>query len=52
MKCLPMPGKKVTIILKCIAQLMAYILRSTEHIRNFVRSSVSKCIDISNIVYG
>jgi hypothetical protein len=52
MKCLPISGEKLSIILVCVELLMMTILRSTEHIRNFVRSSVWKCIDFSNTISG
>jgi hypothetical protein len=40
MKCLLTPGEKLNIILMCVMPLTVSILRSTEHIRNFVKSSV------------
>jgi len=51
-KCLPVPGEKLSIIMMCIMPLIVPILRSTEHIRNFVRSSVWKCIDFPNTLYN
>jgi len=39
-KCLAVPGQKLSIVLMCFVALMTPILRSTEHIKNFVRSSV------------
>jgi hypothetical protein len=33
----------------CVLTLMVAILTSTEHIRNFLRSSVWKCIDFPSI---
>jgi len=50
-KCLPMPGKKINFVLMCVVPQMVSILRSTGQIRNFVRSSVWKCIDFSNALY-
>jgi len=38
-KCLSVPGKKLSIFLMCVVPLMVPILRYNEHIRNFVRSS-------------
>jgi len=52
MKCLPMPDEKLSIVLKRFVSLMLSILRSAEHIRNFVRSSVWKCIDLSNALHA
>jgi hypothetical protein len=49
---LPMPYKKLNIILTCVVPLMVPILRSTKHIRNFMRSSVCKCTSFSNTLYG
>jgi hypothetical protein len=40
MKWLSVPGEKLNIILMCATPLMVPILRSAEHIRNFVRSTV------------
>jgi len=40
MKCLPIPGKKLNIVFICVMLLMVPLLRSTEHIRSFVRYSV------------
>jgi hypothetical protein len=34
----------------CVMPLMVPILRSTEHIRNFVRSSIWKYINFSNVL--
>jgi hypothetical protein len=39
MKCLPIPGEKMKIVLMCDVPLTVPILRSTEHIRNFRRPS-------------
>jgi len=50
MKWLPVPGEKLSIFLMCVVSLMVPILRSAEHIRNFVRSSVWSCVDIFNKV--
>jgi hypothetical protein len=36
----------------CVVLLVVPILRCTEHIRNFVRSSVWKCVDFSNTLWG
>jgi hypothetical protein len=36
----------------CVSCHYGAILRSTEHIRNCVRSSVWKCIDLSSTLYG
>jgi len=47
MKCLPMPGKKLNIILMCVF----LILRSAEHIRNFVRSTIWKYINFPNTLW-
>jgi hypothetical protein len=52
MKCLPIPVQKLNIVLIRVVPLMVPILRSAEHIRNFVGSSVWKCIDFSNTLYG
>lgn len=49
MKCLPVPGKKLNIALKCIMLLMEPILRSVEHI-NLVTCSIWKCISFSDIL--
>jgi hypothetical protein len=51
-KCLSVHGEKLDIVLMCVVPLMVPILRSTEHIRNFVRSSVWKCINLSSTYYG
>jgi hypothetical protein len=40
MKCLPISGKKLNIILVCVMPLTVFIFRSNENIRNFVRSHV------------
>jgi hypothetical protein len=40
MKCLPTHGKKLNIILLCVVPQMELILKSTEHIKNVVRSIV------------
>jgi len=50
-KFLPIPVQKLNIILMCVMPLMVPILRSTEHVRNFVRSSVWKYINFSNTLY-
>jgi hypothetical protein len=39
-KCLPVPGKELNVILMCVMLLMVPMLRYTEHIRNVVNSSV------------
>jgi len=38
----PIPGEKLNIVLMCVVPLMVPILRSAEHIRNFVR--YERCI--------
>jgi hypothetical protein len=45
-------GEKLKTILMCVVPLMVPILRPTEHVRSFVRFSVWKCIDCSNILCG
>jgi hypothetical protein len=40
MKCLPVPVKKLNTALMCVMPPRVLILRSTEHIRNFARSSI------------
>jgi len=40
MKFLQIPGEKLNIILMFVMPLMVPTLKSTEHIRNFVKSSV------------
>jgi hypothetical protein len=40
MKCLPVLGEKLNSVLMCVVPLMVLTLRPTEHIRNFVRSSI------------
>jgi len=40
-------GEKLSIVLMCVVALMVPIFRSTEHIRNCVRSSVWKCVCFS-----
>jgi hypothetical protein len=52
MKCFPIPGEKLNIVLMCVVPLMVPILRSAKHISNYVRFSVWKCIDVSNTVCG
>jgi hypothetical protein len=39
-QCLPVPIQKLNIVLMCVVPLMVPTLKATEHIRNFVRSSV------------
>jgi len=39
MKCLPMHSEKLNVVLMCVKPLMVPIMRSTGHIRNFVRST-------------
>jgi hypothetical protein len=39
-KQMSVPGDKLTTLLMCVVPLTVPILRPTEHIRNFVRSSV------------
>jgi hypothetical protein len=51
-KCLPVPGDELNILLMCVVPLMVPILSSTEHLRKFVSSIVRKCIDLSNTRYG
>jgi hypothetical protein len=51
-KCMAVSGKKLNTILMYVVPLMGPILRSTEHIRNFVRSSVWRCTDFSRTLYG
>jgi hypothetical protein len=43
--------QKLNIVL-CVVPLMVPTVTSTEHIRNFVRYSVWKCIDFCNTLYG
>jgi len=52
MKCLLIAGEKLNIILMCFVQLIAPILRCTEHTRNLMKFSVWKCIDFSRTLYG
>jgi hypothetical protein len=52
LKCSLIPHKKLHIVLICVMPLLVPILRSTEHIRSFVQSSVWKCIDFSSTFYG
>jgi hypothetical protein len=52
MKCLPVPGKKMNIILMCALPLTVPILSSSENLRNFERSSVWKHINFSSTYYG
>jgi len=52
MKCLPLPGEKLNSVLICVVSLMVPLFRSSEHIKIFVRFSVSKYIDLSNTLYG
>jgi hypothetical protein len=40
MKWLPVSGEELYIVLMCFVPLMVPILRSTEYVRNFGRSSV------------
>jgi len=42
--------EKLNIILMRVMPLRVPIFRSTEHIRNFLRSSFRKCIDFSSTV--
>jgi len=42
---------KLNIVLLCVVPLIVPILRYTEHISNFGRSSVWKCIYFSNTLY-
>jgi len=35
-KCLPLPGEELSIVLMCVVPLVMPILRSVEHIRNFM----------------
>jgi hypothetical protein len=48
MKCLPIPFKKLNIILMCIMPLMVPILKSTEHIKT-LRDPVFENIPISPV---
>jgi hypothetical protein len=43
---------KKLIVMMCVVPLMVLILRSTEHVRNFVSFSIWKCIDFSNTCYS
>jgi len=52
MKCLPIPGEKLNIVLMCVVPLMVAILRSSEPIGYFVRFGVRKCIDLCNTLYS
>jgi len=52
MKCFSIPGTKLSIILMCVRPIMMSTFRSTQHRRDFVESSVLKCIEFSNINYG
>jgi hypothetical protein len=52
LKFLTEPGRKLNIILMCIMPLIVSTLRSAEYLRNFVMSSVCKCINFSSILYG
>jgi len=51
MKCLPVPGEKINIVLMRVVPLIMPILRSAEHISNFVRSCVRKLIAFSNTLW-
>jgi hypothetical protein len=52
MKCLVVSGEKLNIILMCVMALIVPLLRSTEHIRNVMRSSVWKYVSFSITLYG
>jgi len=47
-KCLPVPVQKLNIVLMCVVPLIVSMLRSTEYVRNVVRSSVWTCIKFCN----
>jgi hypothetical protein len=51
-KCLQVPHVKLNIILMCVIPLMVPILRSAEDLRNFMKSSVWKCINFCSTLYG
>jgi hypothetical protein len=51
MKCLSVPGEKLHVVLMCVVLLMVPILRYTEHVRNFVRSSVWTSVDFYSTLY-
>jgi hypothetical protein len=50
-KYLLVPGEKLNLVLMCIVALKVAMLKSTEHIRNFVMSNVWKSIDLCNTFY-
>jgi hypothetical protein len=52
LKSLLEPGDKVNIGLMCVVPQMLTILSYAENIRNFVSSSVWKCIDFSMSIHG
>jgi len=51
LRCLPILGDKLS-ILTYIVPLMVPGLSSTDHVWNFVRSSIWKCINLSNTFYN